>query len=61
MSELKTLKVGKIQEFKLEDDPILETDFTVKVSELFTTITIGKRSFYFNANDGSFDGTGTDL
>ncbi len=57
---MKNPKIGKISEIKLENDAFLKANFSVKVSNLFTTITVGKRSFYFNP-DGTFDGTGTDL
>ena len=60
MAENSKHNIGKIQNFSIENDPVLKTNFSVKVSKLFTTITLGKRSFYFNP-DGSFDGTGTDF
>ena len=58
MSEKNENIAGKIKEIKFKD-PVFDKDFSVNVTELFTTITIGKRSYYFNP-DGTFDGTGHD-
>lgn len=52
-------KVGKVSEVKFKD-PVINKLFSITVSELFTTITIGNRSYYFNP-DGTFDGTGSDV
>lgn len=53
------MKIGKVQEITIKD-VVINKVFKVTVSELFTTITIGNRSYYFNP-DGTFDGTGSDV
>lgn len=50
---------NQIQPVKFRDT-YFDEDFIVTTSLSYTTITIGKRSFFFNP-DGTFDGTGTDL
>lgn len=52
-----TVKTGKIKPFKLHD-PVNDTQLEIKVSEFYTTIIINNREYYFNANNGCFDGTG---
>lgn len=56
---LDDLKVfGKVRAIKFKD-PVLNSEFKVEISDLYTIISIGKRSYYFNL-DGSFDGTSQD-
>lgn len=51
-------KIGKIRAIEFKD-PVLNSEFKVEISDLYSIISIGNRSFYFNL-DGSFDGTGHD-
>lgn len=51
-------KIGKIKPHRFYDH-VLEKEFQVTVSDLYTVIRIGQRNYYFN-KDGNFDGTGVD-
>lgn len=57
-TELKST-TGKVQPIRLQD-AAAGHEFEITVSELYTVIIINGRSYYFNAEDGSFDGMSTD-
>lgn len=50
-------KIGKIKPFKMKDT-VNDVNLEVKVSELYTIISIDGREYCFNSDTGEFDGTG---
>lgn len=54
-----TKKTGKISEVSFYD-PLIKKRFKVKIDDIYTTIQIGDRYYYFDVGTGKFDGTGHD-
>ena len=52
--------VGIIKPFEV-DDLVLGEKVSVSLSDIYTTLRIGKRYYYFRRHNGELDGTGMDV
>lgn len=53
--------MGKVTPIKIIDRATGEMELGVEVSDLYTTVLVGRKEYFFNSDTGAFDGTGTFL